>query len=228
MTKRSKTADDGEVKRLLHAETTTAAALYAATKKLIGDFLTWEPESIWLELAHRGVDMPLANRAKVNACVALHLVPSFFWDAGVFEKTVMAFDHADTNPDVLDEARPEALAWGVLDAEAVRRMVGDEHIDFESEPKAYTAVVLRRAGLVWAPDELSFCQDALNRMTINEGIREQVAEGWVNLKVKGVEELRHHHFAENPVDVQLAHLAAVRLYVRERQAQQARELAALR
>lgn len=225
---RSKVADDGEVKQLLRAETTTAAALYAATKKLIGDFLTWEPESIWLELQHHGVDLPPANRAKLNACIALHLVPAFYWDAGVFEKTIIAFDHTEPNPDVLEEARPEAIAWGVLEAEAVRRMVGDEQLEFDSEPKAYAAVVLNRAGLVLAPDELSFCQDALDRLTVNDSHRGRVGEGWANLKVKDAEELRQHHFEESPVDVQLAHLAACRLYVRDKQAQQARELAALR
>lgn len=225
---RSKVADAGEVKQLLRAETTTAAALYTAAKKLLGDFLAWEPESVWLELERHGVDLPRENRAKLNACIALHLVPAFYWDAGVFEKTVVAFDNHEPNPDVVEEARPESLAWGIVDAEAVRRMVGDEHLDFDSEPKAYAAVVLNRAGLVVAPDELAFCQTALDRLTVDKTLRDTVKERWERLKGLAPSELAKHPFDEKPVDVQLAHLSAVSLYVKEKQAQQARELAALR
>src|SRR5262245_26129015 len=104
--------DPGAARRLFTAPTTSALALLAAAQQLLGEeSIAWEPETLWLEMERRGLDVPLPNRAKLHAALALVLVPSFYWDAVVFEKTALAFDHVVPNPDALEEATAAQLAW---------------------------------------------------------------------------------------------------------------------
>src|SRR6266542_3699820 len=103
--------DPGAARRLLTTPTTSALALLAAAQSLLGEFIAWEPETLWLELERRGLEVPVPNRAKLQAALALVLVPSFYWDAVVFEKTALAFDHIVPNPDALEEASSAPLAW---------------------------------------------------------------------------------------------------------------------
>ena len=49
----TKHASVSDARRLLTTESTAAIALLAATKQLLGDHETWEPETLWLELARR-------------------------------------------------------------------------------------------------------------------------------------------------------------------------------
>lgn len=193
-----------------------------ATRTLLGDFLAWEPESIWLELEHQGVDLPEENRIKVLAATALRLMPSFFWDAIVFEKTAMAFAGHPCNPDILEEASPSRLAWAAVEANWIIRTANETTWEWGHEPRAYAGVILARAGFVLAPEQLSFAQAALDRHVHKTELHDEVKERWGRVDKGGLEKLVLH---ETPVDVQIARLAAVELHVRERRAQAERDLA---
>jgi hypothetical protein len=209
-------------KELLRDPDASAVALMKAVHSLLGDFLSWEPESIWLELQHQGVDLPEENRVKILAGVALRLMPSFFWDAVVFEKTAMAFASHPCNPDILEEASPSRLAWAVVEANWIIRAANETTWEWGHEPRAYAGVVLARAGFVLAPEQLSFAQAALERHHHKTELLDEVKERWARVDKNALEHLVLH---ETPVDVQIARLAAVELHVRERRAQAERDLA---
>lgn len=193
-----------------------------AAHALLGDFLTWEPESIWLELQHQGVDLPEGNRAKLQAAIALRLVPSFYWDGIVFEKTALAFDGLVPNPDILEEASPARLAWAVIEAAWIIRDAKDASWEIGSEPRAYAGVILHRAGFVLAPEQLDFAQNALDRARHHDHLTDEVKDRWAKVDKAGLEKLT---LQETPVDVQIARLSAVELHVRERRARAERDLA---
>jgi hypothetical protein len=210
----------GAAQDLLRDAGTSAVALVAAAESLIGDgFLLWEPDTIWHSI---DVDVPQENRDKLMASVALHLVPSFYWDAVVFEKTAVAFAGKRVLPEVLQEATPADLAWAVVEAKMIRENLGDESLDFEHEPTAYAAVALERAGFVLAPEQLQFAQPLLERRLPKSGLLAETRGRWTALEGRGLEDL---DLRETPLDVQIAHLAAVELHVRERRARARDELA---
>lgn len=210
-------------KDLLRSPAASAIGLMKATASLLGDFMAWEPESIWLELAHQGVEVPLECRDRLQAAIALRLVPSFYWDATVYEKTAVAFDGV-SHPDILEEASPAMLAWAVTEADWIRASHGEEPLRFEHEPVAYTAVVLDRAGFVCAPGPLSFAQASLERRIPPSDLVADVRRRWAATDKSELGEMVLH---ETKIDVQIARLAAVELHVRTRRARAEAELARL-
>lgn len=208
-------------KDLLRDPSASAVALMAAAKTRLGDFLTWEPESIWLELDRQGVDLPTENRAKIMAGITLRTVPAFYWDAIVFEKTALALDGVSPNPEILEEAAPAHLAWAVVEAAWIIRAAHDTVWEWGHEPRAYAGVVLARAGFVLAPEQLSFAQNALDRERPATHLLDEVKQRWAGVDKSGLEKLTLH---ETPADVQIARLAAVELHVRDRRARAERDL----
>lgn len=200
-------------KSLLEDAGTPAVALMRATSSALGEFLAWEPESIWLELDRQGVDLPEENRARIMAAQTLRLVPSFYWDAIVFEKTALAFDGVMPSPEILEEASPARLAWAVVEAAWILREAHEDAWAFQHEPKAYAAVALARAGFVLAPSQLDFAQALLDRERGQTSLKDDVARRWAGVSKDHLEALR---LEETPEDVQIARLAAVELHVRER------------
>jgi hypothetical protein len=208
-------------KELLQDEHAAAVALLPAAQKLLGDFLAWEPESIWMELQHQGVDVPVSNRAKLMAAQTLHLVPSFYWDAVAFEKTALAFDGVTPNADMLEEASPGRLAWAVVEAAWILQRVHGARWTFNSEPCGYAGVILTRAGFVLAPTQLSFAQRALDRERYHTHLLEDVKARWDRVDKDHLNVL---HLEETVIDVQIARLASVEQHVRERHKRATRDL----
>lgn len=206
---------------LLRTPGTSAVALLQAAGKLLGDFLAWEPESIWLELEHQGIDVPECSRARFMAAIALRLVPAFYWDAIVFEKTAVALDGCCPHPDILEEASPAQLAWAVEEAAWILRIAKEPAWDFQHEPRAYAGVVLARAGFAVTPAQLDFAQLALDRARHDDGLRNEVSDRWARVSKEHLEQLS---LSEARVDVQIARLAAVELHVRERRRAAEQEL----
>lgn len=210
-------------KDLLRDPETSAVALMACLPLMLGDFIAWEPEAIWLECQHQGVDLPEANRAKIMAAVALRLVPSFYWDGVVFEKTAIAFDGNMPNPTIIEEASPARLAWAVVEAAWILRLAKDTSIEMGSEPRAYAGVILARAGYVLAPEQLAFAQNALDRhRPQGTELFNETRDRWARVDKARLDKLALH---ETPVDVQIARLSVVEAHVHERRARAERELA---
>lgn len=213
-------------RQLLQSDASSAIALVAATKEILGEHNAWEPESIWLSLSAKGIDVSEANRAKLMAAITLHYVPSFYWDGIVFEKTAIAFDGHAPNPDALEEATSAQLAWAVEEAAWIVAMNHDDPHEFQHEPAAYAAVIMHREGMVLAPKQLTFAQKLLDEMNRGDkDIKDKVKSAWESLDKAT---LAGHHYSESPEDVQLARLAAIELHVRERDESAGTEVASLK
>lgn len=202
----------------------SATVIFETAKRVLGaSFVAWEPESIWLELKDEGIDLSPINRDKLMATLTLIQTGSFYWDAAVFENTIMAFEHQYSSPEVLQEASPAQIAWGISEAEIILERNDKEKGVFDHEPTQYTAVSLHRAGLVVAPDLLEFAQEELDKLNRgNLDIKEEVQKRWKALDKTRLDQLE---LSETPVDVQIGYLAAVYIHVAERAKQLKDELA---
>jgi hypothetical protein len=212
-------------RQVFASDSSSAISVFVAARQLLGDHDAWEPEAIWLTLERTDVDLSPINRAKLMAAIALTLVPSFYWDGLVFEKTAISFTGRVPNPAALEEATSAELAWSVREAGWILSVAELELPDFGHEPAAYAAVVLAREGLVLAPPELSFCQDLLDGM--NPGSSSLKTEVRSTLAALSADELETHRYEETPTGVQLAQLAAIALHVREQRKRAAADLSVL-
>jgi len=219
-------------KRAINAfrdDTSFSSVLLVAARALFGNqCLVWEPESFWTAFAvEYDLDVPTLNRAKFLAASTLVQTPRFYSDANVFEKTCLTFCDTMPIPGAINEASPAQMAWGVLEAEMLMQAEGTTP-EFDYEPKRYAATSMARDGLVLAPGLLVFSQDELNkqiRSSVEDTIR-AVHQTWERIS-KDSEDLRDYEYSNTAVDVQLAKLASVELYVRGRAARYGAELAAL-
>jgi hypothetical protein len=209
---------------LLEGRETSAIALCRAAETVLGDHLAWEPESVWIELSRQGIDVPIEARDRLMAAMTLRLVPAFYWDAIILANTATAFDGRPAHVEILEEASPGALAWAMVEAEWIRRIYGLQELVPEHEPIAYVAVVLDRAGLVLAPSQLSFAQDALDTRLPQSGLLKDVRHRWAGIDKAGFDRLA---LEETAVDVQIARLASIEAHVRSRRAAAEAELARL-
>ncbi len=207
-------------REILVDDAAPATFVLMAIESLYRNSLAWEPESVWLELADDGIDLSEENRNKFLAAATLLRTPSFFWDANIFEDTCLAFNSAPVIVDVIQEASPGQLAWGVFEAHLISQIrepelagEGDAGFQFDFEPCKYTAVILHQLGFVLAPELLEFSQkdlDALNKDSVD--LKSQVKDRWTTLQSAHLTDLQ---LQETPLDVQIANLAAVDLYVQE-------------
>lgn len=218
---RKKANSASSAREQLSTEGTSPRALLKALHLTLGpDVVAWEPETVWVSLQRVGIDVPEGNRDAILAALSLLEIPSFFWDAAVFEKTAVAFAGRTINPSIVEEAPAEDLAWGVRTAAAIRQDAGESNQPFEHEPRAYAACVLHRAGYVLAPPELEFAQDILN--SLNAGDSKELRNSVESSLKDPPEELK-----ETALDVQLARLLAIKSHVEDRSREEALCLASL-
>lgn len=199
------------------ADQRTATGLYMAIRTLYGsDFLLWEPETLWLTLQHDGIELPLRARDKLMAAMTLQLNSAFYWDHIVFQNTVQALNDETVIPESVQECHPSHMAWAVKEAGILRGLDphGHEIPEFDEDVQLYVAVCLKRAGFLIPPDALdeeSFII-ALDKQYSSEAknARIEVRDAWKTLPKN---RLQHTEFAEDSLGVQLAQLAACRVYV---------------
>lgn len=224
------TAQQGIAGEMLRDENTTATGCYRAVGAVCGPgFRSWEPESVWLTLDRKGIDVPVLNRDKVLAASTLMMLPAFWFEVNAFENTIMAFNNVLSEGEMLQEATPAQVNWAVYEAEMLFGQSEDipESPEFDREPIRYTAIILHRAGFILAPELLSFAQsdlDKLNRSGANIA-KNDIRPAWKKLQHT---DLRKHDFTESPLEIQLARLAAVQIYMLDRLVQYEQDLSRLR
>lgn len=200
-------------KRAMENEKTPAGVLLVAARNILGPGMAaWEPDTIRIELEdNEKLQVPAVNFDKLFAAVTLTEVPAFYVEATSFANTVLAFNHEFSNPDVVQEPTPEQIAWAVFEAEMIRHENQMFEPEFDLEPEQFTAVVLHRAGFVMAPPMLAFAQDALTNLNEDQSLPlEDVRAAWGKLPK---DNLPARTFDESPLDIQLARLAGVEVYV---------------
>jgi hypothetical protein len=216
-------------KKILEDEDAPAGILLLAMKNVLGPAaLAWEPDTLWIELEDRtGLDVPRENRDKLLAAITLLEMPAFYWEVNTFQNTVMSFNHTRSSPDKIQEATAAELAWAVYEAEIVLHEHQQWEPEFDYEPRLYVAACLHRSGMLLAPKLLQFAQDELDNENKDGAkvTKEQVAKAWDKLSKSNLESQK---FPETPLGVQLAKLAAVDVYVKDRIDNYAKYFSALR
>lgn len=198
-------------KEFLGDNNTPATLVYHAVLKILGSqSAAWEPESIWLGLKDHKLDMNEAMRNKYMAASTLLQNPAFYEDMHIFEDTCLAFNESPVLVEILQEASPAQLAWGVYEAEVFLRQNGMDP-DFDYEPAQYTAAAMHSEGFIAAPELLVFAQDELDKLNRgNKELYSSVLDAWEKVDKSQLASLK---LEETPIDVQVAKLAAVHLYV---------------
>ena len=220
-----KTERKGAAREIIQDDDACATPVFRAAQLLLGQqMLTWEPESIWLELETRGIDVSQLNRDKIMSCSTMLQIPAFYWDANMFENVSLAFNDTRVIPESLQEASPAQLSWAVYEVEMLMQSVRLDP-DFDYEPKEYAAVCMHREGLVLAPEILTFAQEELDKLTRgNQDIKGDVEDRWKEIDKTKLDELE---LEENPKDVQLGKLAAIHMYIAGRAVRYVQDLARL-
>ncbi len=180
---------------------------------------TYEPETIRRLMKDHKLDVPEENFDKRHAFLTLTTTTLFFWNALAAEKIILAFNNIDVIPETVQEPHPYYLSWGFQHAfSIIRRYMHEVPVDAEPlelmdyEPVHYAAALLHEHGYVVAPDSIRWLQPRLSEITKDEKLSIDVLQRW---QLMDKSKLRNATFEEDPVGVQLVHLATNHLYVEE-------------
>lgn len=215
----------------LAKEITCASACAHAMEILLDQaWLLWEPETLWLELNHMGVDVPLGNRGQIMAARSLFSTGRFWYDAHAYAATCIAFNNEEAVHVSIEDAPVVYMNWAAYEASTIIKDLGDGDTPpaFEHEAVAYTAVQLVREGFAIAPKYLDFADHELSRLYPKENskLRDQVRAGWASAPKTA--SLMEAPFPESAPGVQLARLAAVQAYFDMREQRRNKQLLALK
>jgi hypothetical protein len=195
---------------------TVASVVCLAASRVLGDgWLLWEPESIWKELHHLGVDVPYGNRQQLMAGRSISTTGRVFYDALVFDRTATAFVNDVCDYEGFDDAVVAHYAWCVDEVAAISDQLGEHALHYDREPVSLVARRLRQDGFVLAPEQLSFVQPELDRVWGTEALelKQAVAKVWADAKGHQVRDIPYPETARG---VQMARLASVAAFVEER------------
>jgi hypothetical protein len=213
---------------LLRDDSTVGSVCMVAMEALLGSqWRVWEPETLWLELDHRGVDPSLGNRQQIMAGRSLLTTGRFFYDALVYDRACAVFSNEESNFDVMGESTVISMAWAVDEALKICHAFDDPPLDWDREVAAYAAHQLYSEGFVLCPEELSFAQPVLDKLYGGRSgeLKNEVRELWADLSSH---EIRSVPYPETSRGVQLARLAATHTYVAARRAMRTTQLAQLK
>lgn len=133
------------------------------------DWLSWEPETLLLELRHDVSDAAIDKLLAVQAVAAN--ANAVVRSAAAFEKVVNAFNNNICIVDVVQPPEVEEMSYAVSQIEKIIRAVhGDTaKIEYADEIPAYVASVAKFRGWFMLPRNLSFGQGVLNELLgVNE------------------------------------------------------------
>lgn len=217
-------------KAALRNEDSHAFTCLLAVKALLSDsWLAWEPESIWLELQHLRVNVPVSNREQILAGRSLLTTGRFWYDMHAFERTCLAFNNEEPTNVGVEDAPVAFICWAIKEADDIhRQFTGGEVLRLDREPLLYTVIQLYREGFILAPSNTSWMQDELNKRHAKDSkdLRQEVKEGWAAAP-KDISQLKKAPFPETAAGTQLARLAAVHVHMQERMRERERQLAKL-
>ena len=193
-----------------------------ACQRVFGkDVLAWEPDTFRIELHRLDVPCTPGLLAKILGAQTLLTTPHWLHDYDVFFAFALACDGVPSASDAHHHPTPEQISWAMREVQHLLGRVPnhDEGFDPDDVDPAI-AVVLAEAGFFTAPDEVSFVQPILDRMTfVKEASKKEVISRWETLRDLPITAL-HRKLDDEPesvVVVQLHRLADVRSYINMRE-----------
>jgi len=214
-----------KAKQLLRDSSTTATGCFCAVDLLLSNsWRIYEPETIWLELEHLDIDVPVSNRAQIMAVRTLFNTDRFLYDANIFADVCHVLNNEELNYKAMEDVPVAQLAWGVYEAKSlISGLDSPSSFDLDREPVKYTAIQLFREGFVVAPDELSFAQAELSKFypLENKDQHQKIKKAWAAVASEKTETTA---YPETISGVQFAKLASVKAYVQHKDTQLKQEL----
>jgi hypothetical protein len=206
-------------------ETCASACMKAMFCLFDNDWLNWEPQTLWIELNHQKVDVPIGNRSQIMAARSLLTTGRFWYDANAFEATCIAFNNEEPTYMGIEDAPVVYINWAVFEANLIHQEYEKETLEFDREPISYTAVQLYREGFAIAPLTLDMASVELSKL-LPKGAKELAAtmhKAWADAP-RG-KALLDAPYPETTEGVQLARLAAVQIYFDKRLQMRERQIA---
>lgn len=121
------------------------------------NWITWEPETCWVELDRIFNIRPSENVAnKINALKVFLTTKAFYQDATAFENIVLAVNDLFVDPQTLQVCSPEEMVYALK----VLQPLGLNPKEFGKEIVAYVQVACKQVGLLKFPEELKFAEPA--------------------------------------------------------------------
>lgn len=202
-----------KAKRFLQDSTTCATTVLVSAKYVLGPtFLSYEPETVWLE-----TDASPLNRDKLMASMALGMTPSFYWDYRVFGATVHALNDEKVNVSYVPKCTPEQITWAVFEAELIFAMLdnGDTTPEFDQPVQSYIASCLFEEGYVTPPVGLSIVSDDMARLIAPDSLplKTEVETAWAKLSKDTIDP---RSFGDSALGAQMTRLADCWNYVYKR------------
>lgn len=124
-------------------------------KHLGPEWISWEPETCWVELDRVFKVRPTENVAnKINAMKAFLMTDAFYTNAPAFENIVLAINDLFVDPQTLQVCSPEEMVYAMkvlAPLETKKRVFG-------KEIESYVQVACKQVGLLSYPQELKFAE----------------------------------------------------------------------
>ena len=135
---------------------TFAAVLLGLAVKLCGiELLTWDPESIILEVQDSiGHELPEQNINKLLAAVTLVTTDNFYCNLAEFIRICNILTVGVFDPNVFDPADAEEIAWGITEALLIWPPSADNEAPFSDEIIKYIGQAVSAEGILKPPDVL--------------------------------------------------------------------------
>jgi hypothetical protein len=200
----------GEVGRLFNT-TDVPPLVYreVLAEKYKGDWMEWEPETLWWQVRK---DFGPVNEIARNKIMALRAclktnTPWIDWDA--FENVANAFND---NIPIFGLVQPPELEEAAYAVMMLREL---EDWPFGSEVSGYLAAVCLSAGLIYAPEEwFPSAQYFIDRQSHNPALVEEARRAWEALRGRALTTIEWRE--DNALDNQVRKLWEISRYIESR------------
>jgi len=172
----------------------------------LGDWLEWEPETVWAELERSGIAIRAYEKDKINAVKALLTTNAFWVDHLAFEKIAVALNDMDVSFDHYQNPSPGMLAKAIAEANSIRQ------VEFSEEVLKYIATVAFEDGLVVLPPPLDVAQESLDELThplIGSHLKGEIENAWTSARSSGFPE---SVYSNTVMGIQVAKMHAIQTY----------------
>lgn len=128
------------------------------------DVFSWDPETLWLELASEFVVPSRLNKDKIQALILAHTTDLPFTSVETFIITANVLNGFESGFDVLDIVTADEALWCVYEIMLNHVADSDGEVDdapeFSDEVRAFLAVTLHNDGILEPPDVLKIADMA--------------------------------------------------------------------
>lgn len=202
----------------VHHDTHPVVYDVALLKEYGTEWFTWEPGTLWAEILQDFKVPSISDhaKAKIQAIKTLHISEAYWLDWEVFGWLTQALNN--NIPDWQTLQKPSA--GQMMNSVDVATMVRAEET-FSPDVASFAAASLMDDGIVYAPDNLRFCQGAIDLYATDKKISDhaQLLQDTQALFQQMCSALKPITLGETAADIQAAKLKVAWDYLTKRRAQ---------